>query len=111
MSIVQKSLSTQQVVAYYRRSTDTRQRYSLEAQQSYVEDFCSQNNMLVLQSFTETASGSNMERAEWKKALSTAQKLSCPIVVKSLSRLGRDASAVISTLNTEKVIVADRGLE
>lgn len=111
MSIIQKSLSTQPVIAYYRRSTDTRQRYSLEAQKSYVEAFCDTNNMVILHSFTETASGSNMERTEWKKALSTARKLGLPIIVKSLSRLGRDASAVIATLNTEKVIVADRGLE
>jgi DNA invertase Pin-like site-specific DNA recombinase len=52
-----------------------------------------------------------MDRPQWKSALAKAKEMSAQVIVKSLSRLGRDASAVISTLNTEKIIVADKGME
>ena len=111
MSIVQKALSTQPVIAYIRRSSDNRQQYSLEAQEAYIQDFCERNNLIVSIAFTETKSGKNMDRPEWKKCLSLAKKTGYPIIVKSLSRLGRNAGSVINTLTEQKVIVADRGLE
>lgn len=110
MSSIIGDNNQQQVIAYYRRSTDNRQMYSIERQIAYVEDFCKKNNLIILQSVEETFTSKTQERPGWNKALALAQEYNLPIVVKSLSRLGRDASSVIGTLNTEKIIVADKGL-
>jgi len=111
MSSVQKSLFPQPVIAYVRRSSDNRQQYSLEAQKEYIKEFVGRNNLVVQVWFEETKSGKNMEREEWNKCIKLAKKSGTPIIVKSLSRLGRNASAVINTITEQKVIVADRGLE
>ena len=111
MSSVQKQLFPQPVIAYVRRSSDNRQQYSLEAQKAYINDFADRNNLLILEWYEETKSGKNMDREEWKKCLKQAKKTGACIIVKSLSRLGREASSVINTLTEQKVIVADRGLE
>ena len=99
------------VIAYYRRSTSHSQKHSLQAQQNYVQEFCKKEELEIVASFEETFTGKEMDRPEFNKALELARKQKIPIIIKSLSRLGRDASGVIGLLNTEKIIVADRGLE
>ena len=111
MSSVQPHLFPQEVIAYVRRSSDNRQRYSIEAQKAYISEFAERNNLFILDWYEETKSGKNLDRPEWKECLKASRRSKAPIIVKSLSRLGRNAAAVINTLDTEKVIVADRGLE
>jgi DNA invertase Pin-like site-specific DNA recombinase len=111
MSAVLPATTKQQVIAYYRRSTDNRQVYSIERQKEYVEAFCSQNNLEIISAVVETFTGKTMDRRGWKQVVEMARRSGFPIIVKSLSRLGRDAAAVIGTLNKEKVIVADKGME
>ena len=110
---MQKSSTTNatHAIAYYRRSTSHSQKHSLQAQQNYVEDFCTKEGITIVASFEETFTGKEMNRPEFNKALEMARKQKIPIIIKSLSRLGRDAAGVIGLLNTEKIIVADRGLE
>ena len=103
--------SATHAIAYYRRSTSHSQKHSLQAQQNYVEDFCTKEGIIIVASFEETFTGKEMNRPEFNKALEMARKQKIPIIIKSLSRLGRDAAGVIGLLNTEKIIVADRGLE
>ena len=98
-------------IAYYRRSTSHSQKHSLEAQQNYVEDFCAKEQIQIIATFKETFTGKEMSRPQFNQALALARKQKVPIIIKSLSRLGRDAAGVIGLLNTEKIIVADRGLE
>lgn len=111
MSSVQIKFPPQQVIAYVRKSSDNRQQYSLEAQKDYIQEFCYNNGLLVVAWYEETKTARNMDREEWKSCLAAASKRGFPIIVKSLSRLGRNASEVIGLLDKQKVIVADRGLE
>lgn len=111
MSSVPVYEKPQPVIAYVRRSSDNRQIYSLESQKGYIQEFCFKNNLFVVAWFEETKTAKNMDREEWKSCLATATKRGHPIIVKSLSRLGRNASEVIGLLDKQKVIVADRGLE
>ena len=111
MSSVQIQFPTQPVIAYVRRSSDNRQQYSLEAQKGYILEFCKKNGLFVVAWYEETKTAKNMDREQWKSCLTAATKKGHPIIVKSLSRLGRNASEVIGLLDKQKVIVADRGLE
>jgi DNA invertase Pin-like site-specific DNA recombinase len=110
MSSVQAS-ETPQVIAYYRKSQEQRgQVYSIDRQRTYVEDFCKRHNLEISATFEETHTGRRMDREEFNKALQLARKTYQPIIISHLSRLGRDASAVIGLLNTEKIIVASKGI-
>ena len=84
---MQKSSTTNatHAIAYYRRSTSHSQKHSLEAQQNYVEDFCTKEGITIVASFEETFTGKEMNRPEFNKALEMARKQKIPIIIKSLS--------------------------
>ena len=103
-------METKSVIAYYRRSTDKGQSHSIARQEIAVEAFCQSNGLTVVGSFEETASGKNMERTQLITALDLSAKTNTPIIVSSLSRLGRNAGEVIALMDTQEIIVANRGL-
>ena len=103
-------METKSVIAYYRRSTDKGQKHSLARQQNDVHEFCLANGLTVAHSFEETASGKNMEREQLVNALDLSSKTKMPIIVASLSRLGRNAGGVIALMDKQEIIVADKGM-
>lgn len=104
-------IETPMVIAYYRKSQDKQgQKWSIARQSDFVERFCEVEGLIIAKTFEETHTGKQMERPEFKKALELSRKTNMPIVIKSLSRLGRNASAVIGLISKEKIIVADKGL-
>mgnify|MGYP003122195444 CR=1 FL=1 len=103
-------MSAQVVIAYHRRSTDKGQKHSISRQRDAIEKFIRANDLTLVTTFEETASGSNMNRDELKKALALSAKIKAPIIVSSLSRLGRNAGEVIALMDEQEIIVADRGL-
>jgi DNA invertase Pin-like site-specific DNA recombinase len=103
-------METKSVIAYYRRSTDKGQKHSIARQQNDVSVFCQANDLTVIHSFEETASGKNMEREQLVRALDLSSKTKMPIIVASLSRLGRNAGGVIALMDKQEIIVADKGM-
>lgn len=103
-------MSSQSVIAYYRRSTSKGQTHSIARQQNIVQSFCEANDLTIEWLFEETASGKDMEREQLAQALRLSSSTKMPIIVSSLSRLGRNAGAVISLMDKQEIIVADKGM-
>ena len=103
-------MTSKMVIAYLRRSTDKGQKHSLKAQLENIKQFCIDNHLQVFTIYTETHTGMTMERPMLNEALRLSKKLNIPIVVRSLSRLGRDASEVIHLLSNNRIIIADQGV-
>ena len=100
------------VIAYYRRSTDNRQTHSVERQASIVENFVSNNELSIEQTFIETASGKDSNREALAAAIAYSRKHKTPICVSSVSRLSRDVAFGAALLNDKTIqfIVCDLGI-
>lgn len=103
--------TTQDVIVYLRRSTNRGQKHTLESQEMYIRDFCRNNDLHIVAIYSETYTGNTMNRPAFMEALNHTRRAKIPLVVKSISRLGRDAASVIELLNKNQVIVAECGLE
>ena len=84
----------------------------LEAQQAAIAKFAEAEGFALLQTFTETESGSEDDRPELNAAIERARKAKAPIVVAKLDRLSRDVH-FISGLMAPKTSVhrADLGAD
>ena len=96
-------------VAYLRKSTKDKQIHSLETQRTEIEDYASKNGIEIVETFKEAISGTVKDRPEFYKAMELARKLKCPIIAKSLSRIGRNASQVLEIIDTQELIITDYG--
>ena len=99
------------VIVYVRRSTDNGQKHSIEAQLTFIKQFCHNNELQVFAVYSETGTGTTIVRPVLTEALRVSHKLNIPIVVRSMSRLGRDAAEVIQLLNSGRFIIADQGMK
>ena len=95
-------------IGYTRRSTK-KQKGSEEAQIDGIEEFAKKYGFGIIQFYHETASGKTIERPELEKALQHAQREGIPIIVDSISRIGRDAEQVIGLLNTYSFFSVEDG--
>lgn len=79
-------------VAYYRVSTEEQgdSGLGLEAQRQKVREFVNGGGAEIVDEFTEVESGTNGERPELEKALSSARAYGATLVVAKLDRLARD---------------------
>jgi DNA invertase Pin-like site-specific DNA recombinase len=100
------------VIAYYRRSTDNRQAHSFERQCSIVENFVNNNELVIAETFIETASGKDSSREALAAAIAYSRKHKTPICVSSISRLSRDVAFGAALLNDKTIqfIVCDLGM-
>jgi len=98
-------------VAYLRKSTDRKesQIHSLEAQRREISIYAERNGIQVIAWCVEAISGTVIDRPELNKALSLAKKHSCPIICKSLSRIGRNASQVLQIIDNTELVITDMG--
>lgn len=98
-------------IAYTRKSTDKKesQVHSLEAQKREIINYAKTNNIEIIQWFSESISGTIKERPEFIKAMAQAKKHRCPIIAKSLSRIGRNASQVLQVIDDVELIITDMG--
>lgn len=98
-------------VAYLRKSTDRKesQIHSLEAQRREISIYAERNGIQVIAWCVEAISGTVIDRPELNRALSLAKKHNCPIISKSLSRIGRNASQVLQIIDNTELIVTDMG--
>jgi DNA invertase Pin-like site-specific DNA recombinase len=98
-------------IAYTRRSTDSQesQVHSLQAQKKEILDYARRNNIEIIACFSESISGKIKERPEFIKAVTMAKKENLPIISKSLSRIGRNASQVLEIMDDIELIITDYG--
>lgn len=98
-------------IAYTRRSTDTNesQIHSLAAQKKEILDYAEKNGIEIVACYSESISGKVKDRPAFLKAVKEAKKLNIPIIAKSLSRIGRDASQVLEIINSQELIITDYG--
>lgn len=98
-------------IAYTRRSTDTNesQIHSLQAQKKEILDYASKNGIEIIACFSESISGKIKDRPEFMKAVDMAKSQKLPIIAKSLSRIGRNASQVLEIMDTVEVIITEYG--
>lgn len=105
-------LNLRQAVGYIRVSTGKQQRsgLGLEAQTAAIARFAEAEGFSLLQTFTETESGSEDDRPELNAAIEQARKAKAPVLVAKLDRLSRDVH-YISGLMKHRVpfIVAELG--
>src|SRR5262252_4974431 len=103
-------------IAYIRVSTQKQGKsgLGLEAQETLIERFASQEGFQIIQTFTEVQSGKDddQRRPQLSAALQAARKAKAPVIVAKLDRLSRDVH-FISGLMKHKVafIVADLGAD
>jgi DNA invertase Pin-like site-specific DNA recombinase len=98
-------------IAYTRKSTDTNesQVHSLQAQKKEILDYARKNNIEIVACFSESISGKIRTRPEFSKAVEMAKKQNLPIISKSLSRIGRNASQVLEIMDDIELIITDYG--
>lgn len=98
-------------IAYTRRSTDTEesQVHSLQAQKKEILDYARKNDIEIVACFSESISGKNRIRPEFSKAVEMAKKENLPVIAKSLSRIGRNASQVLEIMDDIELIITDYG--
>ena len=101
-------MRVKKAIAYIRRSTK-KQKHSEGAQTDEIEKFAERYGFEIIQFYQETASGKTIDRPELEKALQHAKKEGIPIIVDSISRIGRDAGQVINLLNTHFFISVEDG--
>jgi DNA invertase Pin-like site-specific DNA recombinase len=103
-----------QAVGYIRVSTARQGRsgLGLEAQQAALTRFAEAEGFSLLQTFTETESGSEDDRPELNAAIEQARTAKAPVIVAKLDRLSRDV-AYIAGLMKSKVpfIVTELGAD
>src|SRR4249920_688592 len=108
----------QHAVAYYRVSTARQGRSGLgiEAQKAAVQRFAEAEGIELVAEFVEVETGKGADaldrRPELAKALATAKKAKCPVLVAKLDRLSRDVH-FISGLMVHRVpfVVAELGAD
>lgn len=84
-------------VAYYRVSTKKQQKsgLGLESQKAIVEHYATTDNAILIDSFTERASGKDItNRAILKQAINYCLKNDCMLIVAKLDRLSRDVEHI-----------------
>lgn len=82
-------MKTTKIVSYTRVST-SKQGLSLVAQQNLINDYISNNPQLqVIGQFSETFSGKDSNRPEFKKAWELCERSGATLLVAKLDRLGR----------------------
>ena len=103
-----------EAVGYIRVSTARQGRsgLGLEAQQAALTKFAEAEGFKLLQTFTETESGTDDDRPELNAAIERARKAKAPVLVAKLDRLSRDV-AYIAGLMKSKVpfIVTELGAD
>jgi DNA invertase Pin-like site-specific DNA recombinase len=103
-----------EAVGYIRVSTARQGRsgLGLEAQLAALARFAEAEGFSLLQTFTETESGSEDDRPELNAAIEQARKAKAPVIVAKLDRLSRDVH-YISGLMKHRVpfIVAELGAD
>ena len=106
------------VIAYYRVSTERQGRsgLGLDAQRERSAAFATQNDMEIIEAFTEVETGKGSDalerRPQLAAALNAARRLRCPVLVAKLDRLSRDVH-FIAGLMVQRVpfLVAELGPE
>ena len=101
----------QNAIAYVRRSTkgETSQVHSLETQKNEIMNYAEKNGIVIVSCFCESISGTIENRPEFMKAMKEAKKKNLPIISKSLSRIGRNASQVLKIIEDTQLIITDYG--
>lgn len=110
---VQRSLVTQNVIAYIRKSQEKRgQRHSLQAQQDGISSFCNSNNLHVVEWYQDIASGKNDNRSGLLEAIEHAKKINAPLVVLRVDRLSRRLSTLATYFEDAslRIYVAELGM-
>ena len=101
-------------IGYIRVSTQKQGRsgLGLEAQQTALAKFCTDEAFNLLETFTETESGADDDRPQLSDAIERARKAKVPIIVAKLDRLSRDVH-YISGLMKHRVpfIVTELGAD
>tara|TARA_R110000824_G_scaffold290011_1_gene478524 strand:+ start:223 stop:858 length:636 start_codon:yes stop_codon:yes gene_type:complete len=94
-------------VVYRRVSTD-KQETGIEAQERTIQAFLGSYGGLVLETFTEHASGAKNDRVELKKALALCKKRKATLLVAKLDRVSRRVSWIASLMESSiKLRVAE----
>jgi len=98
------------VIVYTRASTKD-QKLSHAAQQEKIKSFVDVEEMEIVASYQDTASGTDNEREGLKKAMAHAKKLQAPIVILRICRLSRRLSFFASLLEDPSLnfIFAENG--
>jgi DNA invertase Pin-like site-specific DNA recombinase len=107
-------MNKQQVVVYTRVSTKEQGKsgLGLEAQFSYIQNFCLFNNLEIIYVYKEVQSGKDDDRPELAKAFAHAKKLGAYVVVAKLDRLSRDAHFIMGLMKKGvKFYSAERGMD
>jgi len=101
----------QKAIAYVRRSTqgESSQVHSLDTQKNEITKYAEKNGIEIVACFCESISGTKENRPEFMKAIKEAKKKNLPIIAKSLSRIGRNASQVLKIIDSVKLIITDYG--
>jgi len=96
-------------VAYYRVSTKNQglSGLGLDSQKTLVEKFVGCNDCII-ESFTEIESGKKVNRIELNKAIESAKKNNCTLIVAKLDRLSRNVSFLFALRDSGlKILFAD----
>jgi len=101
----------QNAIAYVRRSTkgENSQVHSLETQKNEIMNYAKKNGIVIVSCYCESISGTIENRPEFMKAVKEAKKKNLPIISKSLSRIGRNASQVLKIIEDTQLIITDYG--
>ena len=101
----------QNAIAYVRRSTkgENSQVHSLETQKNEIMNYAKKNGIVIVSCYCESISGTIESRPEFMKAVKEAKKKKLPIISKSLSRIGRNASQVLKIIEDTQLIITDYG--
>ena len=101
----------QDAIAYVRRSTkgENSQVHSLETQKNEITKYAKKNGIKIISCFCESISGTIENRPEFMRAVKEAKKKNLPIISKSLSRIGRNASQVLKIIDSVQLIITDYG--
>ncbi len=98
---------TDKAIAYLRVSTKEQGKsgLGLDAQQSEINEFCDNENLELIQVFSETETGKGVDaldkRPLLKQALAMAKNEGCSIIVSKLDRLGRNVAFISSLMESK----------
>ena len=100
------------LVAYYRVSTDKQEKsgLGLAAQEQIVRYYADKESAAIIKTFTEAATGKDVDRPELQAAISYCQKNSARLIVAKLDRLSRDVEhtfQIVKKLGDGNLICGD----